>query len=516
MSLPIGTRSQARARQSEPNNSVENDRAADAATPFNAAELESLLACECVVAGGELCDGDHRYLREFSLLAANSASSAHKSVHVVRRANDADTLFVLKCVVGDDDDKANQEWKANQALISLVNRRVCGGFVAPLAFTREPFDRRFQRWFLFDFVGNSLQFVKGLIPLYCQGATIDDVRAAANTVRLLRVPKFEDAFEDVLYKVKKLLRDERHKFSIKERIEVVDALCAMPGLPLARSVVRVAFDAARALAADDRVVHGAILQVVYSLSCAEQHLKLVHNDLHAKNICLKPFSRWQVLFDSEQVAFFIPPGVRCFVIDFGGSEFDATAHLACERAVDMLLETLAALRKLPLRGISNMLSLWSKLIVLPEFASLGAEWHAQRADGFDVNNAVFFSRDPDALERRVAELTSLCHHTERWTDSVVTAGQIMAGHDFFHFRGGARLSELESVEIAAPAAGVADCWIVRIVDDACCRDRARALGWLVILPGSERVVVVSSEPSNRHLCGCGGRRLSCADAQPRA
>jgi len=91
----------------------------------------------------------------------------------------------------------------------------------------------------------------------------------------------------------------------------------MPKLESARTFVRSAFDAARALASDERVARGAILQIVYSLACAEEQHQLVHDDLHANNICLQPCGVWQVLFDDDQVAYFIPPGVRAFVIDFG-------------------------------------------------------------------------------------------------------------------------------------------------------------------------------------------------------
>jgi hypothetical protein len=76
--------------------------------------------------------------------------------------------------------------------------------------------------------------------------------------------------------------------SVNERNQIVDALCGMPEPEPARVFVRSAFDAARALASDERVARGAILQIVYSLSCAEQQLKLVHKDLHANNICLQP------------------------------------------------------------------------------------------------------------------------------------------------------------------------------------------------------------------------------------
>jgi predicted unusual protein kinase regulating ubiquinone biosynthesis (AarF/ABC1/UbiB family) len=47
-----------------------------------------------------------------------------------------------------------------------------------------------------------------------------------------------------------------------------------------------------------------------------------HGDLHPGNMCVQVFeNRWRVLFENDELAFFIPPGLRCVVIDFGNSSF---------------------------------------------------------------------------------------------------------------------------------------------------------------------------------------------------
>jgi hypothetical protein len=290
----------------------EQNESAEAEVSMNADMFASLRACDCVAAAGHLCDKDHQYLREFSLLAANFAdSSENKSAHLVSHG---DEWLALKCVTidnnDDDDAKGNQEWNANKKLASLLEQSVCGGFAAPVAYMCERKSRRVKRWFLFGFAGASLSFVNALIPLF-QVATIGQIRTAEDHVRLLRVQRSLRRERAILTIYCKYDVDNA-VVSVNERNQIVDALCGMPELESARTFVRSAFDAARALASDERVARGAILQIVYSLVCAEEQHQLVHDDLHANNICLQPCGVWQVLFDDDQVAYFIPPGVRAF------------------------------------------------------------------------------------------------------------------------------------------------------------------------------------------------------------
>jgi hypothetical protein len=409
----------------------------------------------------------------------------HKTVpvHLVTDTETTD-LFILKRQRSSE----TADVVAHYKLREVVAAKMCDNFALLL----EHCVFGDELWLLYTFEGPSVHALIRAALMFSR-APLDAVACG----KALSVAfELGDSDNRVYAQCVSLIHTIGESFATPEIVSTLaSTLPNVPQSPSARAFVKLTLDVAERAVRHPEQARGAFLQAIYALSCAEK-VDFCHGDLHSGNFCVQFDEQWRVLFETDDIAFFIPPGLRCIVIDFGVTA-SAQEPLG-DRNVEKLLQALQEFCSVPVNvsrsgtDTRNMTALWQKLIQVPEFASFGVNWREQRPHDFDIGNALLFSRESVKHGSRKQELTNLCVAERAWTDSVNRGREIMANHAFIHFRGGARLNELK-IKKGATVATV-ECWIVLVADDDGCG--LPAVGWLVAFPGGdEPVIVISSEPS---------------------